>query len=61
MTDILTHKMEETMPKFKLSNWLKQLPKHYIVKNLNVNANIINMEIFIDEELKQLLKTKHSD
>ena len=53
--------MEETMPKFKLSNWLKQLPKHYIVKNLNVNANIINMEIFIDEELKQLLKTKHSD
>jgi hypothetical protein len=52
------------MSKFKLSNWLEQLPKHYIVKNLKVNvngSNIINMEIFIDEELKQLLKTKHSD
>tara|TARA_R100001594_G_scaffold138954_1_gene182916 strand:- start:500 stop:649 length:150 start_codon:yes stop_codon:yes gene_type:complete len=49
------------MPKFKLSNWLEQLPKHYIVKNLKVNANIINIEIFIDEELEQLLKIKHSD
>lgn len=49
------------MKKFKLSNWLKKLPEHYIIKNLSINKNssgIINIEIFVNEELKQLLNVK---
>ena len=51
------------MKKFKLSNWLKKLPEHYIIKNLSINKNfsgIINIEIFVNEELKQLLSVKKS-
>ena len=48
------------MKNFKMHNWLKKLPEHYIIKNLSINdpAGIIKIEILINDELKKLLDLK---